>query len=82
MNQKFLKWNGKMTQEETSEEIIQMQIKLAYLEDYVQKLQQVLVEHTNTIEQLKNQNQKMEQKIIEMSSQMDGDIPNRKPPHY
>ncbi|MBQ2314225.1 MAG: SlyX family protein [Treponema sp.] len=62
--------------------LVQLETKLAYLEDFVNQLQQVSVEHTETIERLREENRRMAQKIREMSDMLEGDIPNRKPPHY
>ncbi len=67
---------------ETSDKIIELETKLAYMEDFVNQIQKVAVEHTETIEQLKKQNKLLAQKVKEMSDMIDGDIPNRKPPHY
>ena len=64
------------------ERIIALETKLAYLEDYMNQLQQVSVEHTELIEKLREENRIMARKIHEMSDQLEGDIPNRKPPHY
>ncbi len=66
----------------TEEEIINIQTKLSYLEDFVNQLQEVTVEHSKTIEILTNENRLLKNKIQEMSDQLEGEIPNRKPPHY
>lgn len=67
---------------EAEDRITGLEIKLAYLEDYVNQLQAVSVEHTETIERLITENRMMSRKIRDMSDQLEGDIPNRKPPHY
>lgn len=67
---------------DTQNELISLETKLAYLEDFVQKLQEVTVEHTNAIEVLRSENKLMAQKIRDLTEQLEGDIPNRKPPHY
>lgn len=69
-------------EKEAAERITGLEIKLAYLEDYVNQLQAVSVEHTETIERLITENRMMSRKIRDMSDQLEGDIPNRKPPHY
>lgn len=66
----------------TEEEIIKIQTKLSYLEDFVSQLQEVTVEHSKTIEILTNENRMLKSKIQEMFDQLEGEIPNRKPPHY
>ena len=67
---------------ETEEKLIQLETKIAYLEDFVNQLQAVAVENSATIEKLREENKLMSQKIRELSDQMEGDIPNRRPPHY
>ena len=63
-------------EKDAEERIIQIETKLAYLEDFLNQIQGVAVENSKTIERL------MAQKIRDISDQMEGDIPNRKPPHY
>ena len=46
------------------------------------QLQAVSVEHTETIERLRTENKLLSQKLHEVSDILEGDIPNRKPPHY
>lgn len=65
-----------------SEKITNLEIKLAYLEDFVNQLQEVAVLQTKDIEKLKAENKLMSEKIRELLENQDGDIPNRKPPHY
>ena len=67
---------------ENEETIIALETKLSYLEDFVNQLQKVTVEHTELIENLREENRLMSQKIRDMSDILEGDIPNRKPPHY
>ncbi|MCQ2240983.1 SlyX family protein [Treponema sp.] len=69
-------------EKDTEEKIIQLETKLAYLEDFLNQLQAVAVENSATIEKLREENKLMAQKIRDISDQMEGDIPNRKPPHY
>lgn len=69
-------------EKEAEDRITGLEIKLAYLEDYVNQLQAVSVEHTETIERLITENRMMSRKIRDMSDQLEGDISNRKPPHY
>ena len=52
------------------------------MEDFVKQLQAVSVEHTETIERLRAENKILSQKLHEVSDILEGDIPNRKPPHY
>lgn len=70
------------TEMEGQEQIIALETKLSYLEDFVQKLQDVTVEHTEELERLHAENRLMARKIRELSDLLEGDVPNRKPPHY
>ena len=67
---------------QTQQELIALETKLAYMEDFVNQLQTVTVEHTKLIDSLREENKLMAQKIKDMSDLLEGDIPNRKPPHY
>lgn len=69
-------------EKETEEKFIQIETKLAYLEDFLNQIQAVAVENSGTIEKLKEENRLLAQKVREMSDQLEGDIPNRRPPHY
>ena len=69
-------------EKDTEEKIIQLETKLAYLEDFLNQLQSVAVDNSTTIEKLREENKLMAQKIRDLSDQMEGDIPNRRPPHY
>ena len=67
---------------DAEERIIALETKLAYMEDFINQLQAVTVEHTETIELLRRENRLLSQKVRDMAEQLEGDIPNRKPPHY
>ena len=66
----------------SSEAVTAIEMKLAYMEDFVNQIQNVAVEQTKTIDKLQKEIKLMSDKIREMSNNMEGDIPNRKPPHY
>ena len=67
---------------ETDDRITAIEMKLAYMEDFVNQIQNVAVEQTKTIDKLQKEIKMMSDKIREMSDAAEGDIPNRKPPHY
>lgn len=74
-----------MTEDELkamTERLDKLEIKLSYMEDFVQQLQDVVTSHTQTIEVLRKENKILSDKIRDMSDQLQGEIPNRKPPHY
>lgn len=69
-------------EKETEDRMTAIEMKLAYMEDFVSQIQNVAVEQTKTIDKLQKEIKLMSDRIREMSNQMEGDIPNRKPPHY
>ena len=71
-----------MTDKEIDNRFMAMEMKLAYMEDFVNQIQEVAVEQTKTIDKLKGEIKLMSNKIKEMSDSLEGEIPNRKPPHY
>ena len=71
-----------MTDKEIDNRFMAMEMKLAYLEDFVNQIQEVAVEQAKTIDKLKGEIKIMSNKIREMSDSLEGDIPNRNPPHY
>ena len=60
-----------MKKKEIDERFIALETKIAYLEEFTAELQEVVVEHTKTIDRLTAVNKALTEKI-----------PNRKPPHY
>lgn len=66
----------------TEKRLTDLEVRISYLEDFVSKLQNVVVEQENIIDRLQTENRLIKGKIQEMSEQLEGDIPNRKPPHY
>ncbi len=69
-------------EKETEERLTAIEMKLAYMEDFVSQIQNVAVDQAKTIDKLQKEIKLMSDRIREMSNQMEGDIPNRKPPHY
>ena len=67
---------------ETDDRITAIETKLAYMEDFVNQIQNVAVDQAKTIDKLQKEIKLMSDKIREMSDAVEGDIPNRKPPHY
>lgn len=72
-NEQIAELNSRMTE---------IEIKFSYLEDFLNKLQNIAVEHDKTIDQLKSENRILKQKVRELVEAQEGDIPNRRPPHY
>ena len=69
-------------EKETDERITAIEMKMAYMEDFVNQIQNVAVEQAKTIDKLEKEIKLMADKMREMSDTMEGDIPNRRPPHY
>ena len=71
---------GKMT--EIEERLTAIEMKLAFMEDFVRQIQEVAVEQAKTIDMLKKENKLISDRLRDMSDYLEGDVPNRKPPHY
>ena len=69
-------------EKETEDRLTAIEMKLAYMEDFVSQIQNVAVDQAKTIDKLQKEIKMMSDRIREMSNQMEGDIPNRKPTHY
>ncbi len=67
---------------ETTTRLTAIEMKLAYMEDFVNQIQNVAVDQAKTIDKLQKEIKLMSDKIREMSEAVEGDIPNRRPPHY
>jgi len=64
------------------ERLTNLEIKLSYMEDFVNQLQEETVKQAKEIEKLKHDNKILGEKLKDVAENMSGDIPNRKPPHY
>ncbi|HZK19608.1 MAG TPA: SlyX family protein [Treponemataceae bacterium] len=62
--------------------LIQFETKLAYIEDFVNQLQEITLQQTQTIDTLQCENKNIAQKMAELAKQFEEDIPNQRPPHY
>ena len=71
-----------MTDKEIDNRFMAMEMKMAYMEDFVNQIQEVAVVQEKTIDKHKREIKLMSNKIREMSDSLEGEIPNRKPPHY
>ena len=67
-------------EKETEERFIALETKLAYMDDFINKLQDEVVTHQKTIEILREENKILSGRIADLSENVD--IPNRRPPHY
>ncbi|MCQ2578799.1 MAG: SlyX family protein [Treponema sp.] len=64
------------------ERLTNLEIKLSYVEDFLNQLQEETVKQAKEIEKLKHDNKILTEKLKDVADNMQGDIPNRKPPHY
>lgn len=71
-----------MAEKENEERITALEMKVSYLEDFLNQIQEVAVEQEKTIEVLRKEVKLMSTRLHEISDTLEGDIPNRKPPHY
>lgn len=65
---------------EIENKFIDLETKIAYMDDFISKLQEVAVENQRTIEILREENRILSGRIQDLSENLE--IPNRKPPHY
>ena len=71
---------NKIDAKQIEERFITLETKFAYLEDFVSKLQEVVLSQNKTIDKLVVENKKLIEKINDL--QDNEEIPNRRPPHY
>ncbi|MDY2843051.1 MAG: SlyX family protein [Treponema sp.] len=64
----------------TEERFIAVETKIAYMDDFIQKLQEEAVEAAKQITILREENKILSGRIRDLSENLE--IPNRKPPHY
>ncbi len=71
---------GKTMDIETENRFINLETKIAYMDDFIQKLQEEVVQQNNLIDVLRAENKVLSGRIQDLSENID--IPNRRPPHY
>ena len=62
------------------ERFVELETKIAYMDDFISKLQDEVVSQQKVIEVLRAENKILSGKIQDLSENIY--IPNRKPPHY
>lgn len=72
--------NTENLNEQTENRFMAVETKLAYLEDFVNKMQEEVVSQQKTIENLRIENKILSGRIQDISDNLE--IPNSKPPHY
>jgi len=58
-----------------------VEIKLAHLEDFLQKMQDETLARNAAAEKLAAEHAAVKEKVLQIASELE-EIPNRKPPHY
>ena len=58
-----------------------LETKLAYLEDFVERLQAEIVERNAATDRLAAEHTAVKEKMLQIASELE-EIPNRRPPHY
>ena len=69
-----------MSESEVEEKFIALETKIAYMDDFISKLQEEAVENQREIQLLREENKILAGRIQDLSENLE--IPNRKPPHY
>lgn len=63
-----------------TERFIALETKIAYMDDFINKLQEETLENQKMIHYLREENRILAGRIQDLSENLE--IPNRKPPHY
>ena len=72
----------RMNKDENKERFETLEIKLSYIEDFMNQIQHTVLEQSAEIAALRRENKMLSDKLRDMADSLEGDIPNRRPPHY
>lgn len=67
--------------DDTERRITALETKLSFLEDFVNRLQQEVVDRAGTMDRLVAEQKAAREKLVELMETMEY-IPDRRPPHY
>lgn len=67
-------------EKEIEDKFVALETKIAFMDDFIQKLQDEVVEGTKQMMILREENKILSDRIKDLSENLE--IPNRKPPHY
>jgi SlyX protein len=70
-----------MDQQGLEPRIEKIEIKLAFLEDFLSRLQEEVLERNLLLDKLYAEHGAVKARLLQMSQELE-EIPNRKPPHY
>ncbi len=66
---------------DTEAHFTDIETKIAYLEDFINKLQTIAVEHSDSIDRLKVENRALRAKLGDVADAV-LEMPHTRPPHY
>lgn len=72
----------RMNKDESKDRFEAVEIKLSYIEDFMNQIQHTVLEQSTEIAALKRENKMLSDKLRDMADSLESDIPNRRPPHY
>lgn len=64
------------------EKYLDLEIKISYLEDYVKQMNDVILDHTTTIDRLIEVNNQLREKVSLLEENIKETGDNTPPPHY
>lgn len=64
-----------------ADRMVSLETKIAYIEDFVDRLQTTVVEHGAEIDRLKTENRALKTKLTDVEESLQ-DMPDQRPPHY
>lgn len=67
-------------EKDIEDKFVALETKIAYMDDFISKLQEEVVKQSNQIEILRSENKILSGRINDLSENVE--IPNRRPPHY
>lgn len=67
--------------DDQAERMVSLETKLAYIEDFVDRLQATVVDHSGEIDRLKAENRALKTKLIDVEESIQ-EMPDQRPPHY
>ena len=69
-------------QEQLQQQLVELQTQLAFQEDVVQALDEVVVAQQQRLDQLEQSNVRLEKQLGEVLAWLDSQSPSAPPPHY
>jgi SlyX protein len=70
-----------MDQQGIERRLEKIETKLAFLEDFLERLQETAVEGNARLDKMRAEQTAMKTRLFQLSQDME-EVPNRKPPHY